>query len=39
MEVLLFDAFPSMKRLKAQMATPRGQSSATLTARKRTLSF
>ena len=39
MEVLLFDAFPSVKRLKAQTATPRGQSSATLTARKRTLSF
>jgi Protein of unknown function (DUF2796) len=39
MEVLLFDAFPNMKRLKAQMATPRGQSSATLIARKRTLSF
>ena len=39
MEVLLFDGFPGMKRLKAQTATPRGQGSATLSARKRTLSF
>ena len=39
MEVLLFDGFPSMKRLKAQTATPRGQGSATLSARKRTLAF
>ena len=38
-EVLLFDAFPKLKRIKAVTATPRGQGSATLTARKRTLSF
>jgi len=30
-EVLLFDAFPRMQRIKAQAATPRGQSGAMLT--------
>lgn len=38
-EVLFFDSFPGMKRIKAQTAAPRGQGSATLTARNRTLSF
>jgi hypothetical protein len=38
-EVLIFEAFPGVKRLKAQTASPRGQRSATLSARTRTLSF
>jgi hypothetical protein len=38
-DVLFLDAFPGMKRLKAQTASPRGQSSKTLTARSRSLSF
>lgn len=38
-EVLFFEVFPGMKRLRAQTASPRGQGSATLTARNRTLSF
>lgn len=39
LEVLFFDAFPGMKRIRAQTAAPRGQSSKTLTPRSRTLSF
>jgi hypothetical protein len=39
LEVLLFDTFPGMKRIRAQTASPRGQSSKILTARSRTLSF
>jgi Protein of unknown function (DUF2796) len=39
LEVLFFDAFPGMKRIRAQTASPRGQGSKTLTARSRTLSF
>lgn len=38
-EMLFFEVFPGMKRLKAQTASPRGQGSATLTARNRALSF
>lgn len=38
-EVQLFDAFPGLKRLKAQTATARGQSGATLTPKRRTLAW
>jgi Protein of unknown function (DUF2796) len=38
-EVLIFEAFPGVKRLRAQTASPRGQRSATLTARSRALPF
>jgi endonuclease YncB( thermonuclease family) len=38
-EVLLFDAFPGLKRLNAQTATPRGQKSASLSTKKRMLPF
>jgi Protein of unknown function (DUF2796) len=39
LEVLLFDVFPGVKRLRTQAATPRGQTSRILSARNRTLSF
>ncbi len=39
LDVLVFDAFPRVKRVKAQAATPRGQRGATLTPGKRTLVF
>jgi hypothetical protein len=38
-EVLIFEAFPNVKRLKAQAVSPRGQRGVTLSARSRTLSF
>lgn len=38
-EVRLFETFPGLNRLKAQTATPRGQSSATLTPKRRTLAW
>jgi hypothetical protein len=39
LEVSVFDAFPGIRRLDVQMAGPRGQSAATLTARQRRLSW
>jgi hypothetical protein len=38
-EVMIFEAFPNVKRLKAQAASPRGQRGVTLSARTRTLAF
>ena len=38
-EVLIFEAFPNVKRLKAQAASPHGQRGVTLSARTRTLTF
>lgn len=38
-EFRLFDFFPGMERVKAQLAGPRGQSAATLTSKRRTLSW
>lgn len=39
MEVRLFDAFPGIRRLTAQVAGPRGQSGATLTPKARLLTW
>jgi hypothetical protein len=39
LEVVAFDAFPRLKRVKAQAAMPAGQRGATLTAGKRTLAL
>jgi hypothetical protein len=39
LEVNLFDAFPGLKRLDAQVAGPRGQTGAKLTPKSRKLSF
>ena len=39
LEVNLFDAFPGLKRLDAQVAGPRGQTGAKLTPKARKLSF
>jgi hypothetical protein len=39
LEVLFFDAFPGMKRIRAQTVSPRGQNSKALTTRSRMLSF
>jgi hypothetical protein len=39
LEVLLFDAFPAMKRIKTQKATPSGQSGATLTPKRRSIAL
>ena len=38
-EVKIFDAFTGLRRLKVQAVTPRGQSSTTLTPKKRVLSW
>ena len=39
LEVLLFDAFPGMKQIKAQKATPGGQGGATLTSKRRSIAL
>lgn len=39
LEVLLFDAFPGMKQIKAQKATPSGQGVATLTPKRRSIAL
>lgn len=39
LEVLLFDAFRGLKRIRVQSATPRGQGSATLTPSRRNVSL
>ena len=39
LEVLFFERFPGMQRIKVQSATPRGQSSAVLTPSRRRLNF
>ena len=38
-EVTMFDAFPGLQKLKVQLATPRGQSAATLSGRQRKVSW
>ena len=39
LDVQLFDVFPGIKRIRAQIATARGQATANLTAAKRTIAF
>ncbi|MCZ7566419.1 MAG: DUF2796 domain-containing protein [Burkholderiales bacterium] len=39
LEVLVFDAFPGVKRIRAQTATPRGQAAVTLTPSRRRLAL